>query len=656
MHKLRLRVLATTLVLLAACGRDLSHLEPVSHPDLSSVEEGARRQIEETKNKLDKDSRSRDDHVVAAAFGAMGRLYHAYGLHDAAAPFYRNAATMDPANFVWPYDAGLLARDVGDLPAAETAFKKVLELRPGNDAARVHLGEVLLLQGRAEDARPLFEALDGESDFAAARAHGLARVAAAAGNHEQAVAFFEQVLELQPGAGGVRNTLAQSLRALGRTTEAQAELARKESGIVTFPDLQRERIDGLPQSAGSLLRRGNQALLAGDAGKAVDLFRRGKHANPDNLELRLNLALALVRLQKIDEAVNELKEVLAKDPKNAQAHHDLGAAYRAKGLDPQAVAAFETAVQLKPDYTSAHFNLANAYGSANRWAESEASARRVIELEPEHARARYLAAMAQHQQGKSGPAEAELRRLVELDPDQRIYREGLAAILATTRRVDEAVSLILQGAERKMPPQEAVAMLDAGAKMVWAQRRPQDAVAMWRKAWALAPESSAAATHLANGLQLLNERDEAASLFAKAVELDPTNATARLSEANLLILAGEHGKAKKRLQEAVDAHPEHAGLANAYARLLATSFDDDVRDGDMAVLLARQAYGVQPTLDHAETVAMALAEMERFEAAIKFQNGLVRQAQATGQSRHLQRLVHHLRLYENRRPVRMDKP
>ena len=651
-----LAILGAVTLGLVACGRDLSHLEPVSHPDVSSVEESARSQIDEARAKLEKAMKNRDDAVVAAGFGAMGRLYHAYGLHDAAAPFYRNAAAMEPKSFAWAYDAGLLARDTGDLSAAEAAFLKALELRPKDDAVRVHLGETLLLQGRADEARPHFEALDADSDFAAARAHGLARVLAAQGDDAGAVDLFQKVLELQPQAGGVRTTLAQSLRRLGRTDEAQAEVERQESGVVTFPDPRHERLLDLPQSAGSLLRRGNQALLAGDTVRAVELFRRGKNANPDNLELRLNLALALVRHDKLDDAMIEIKEVLEKDPSNAQAHHDLGATYRAKGLGKEAIAAFKKAVELNPDYTSAHFNLANAYGGANLWAKSEASARRVVELEPDHARARYLAAMAQHQQGNSEPAEAELRRLVEAEPDQRIFREGLAAILATTRRVDEAVSVIAAGADGDLPTQEKVALLDAGAKMIWAQRRPKEAVSLWRRAVELAPDSSTALTSLANGLQLLNERTEAAELFAKAVELEPKNTTAWLSGGNLLILEGKHKEAKQHLQAATELHPSHPGLANALARLLATSFDDEVRDGDLAVMMARQAYGAQPSLDHAETVSMALAEMGRFEAAVKFQNNLVRQAQATGQRAHMQRLVRHLRLYENRRPVRIEAP
>ena len=644
------------LLLVLGCGRDLSLLEPVPHPDLSSVEASARAQLEEGRKRLEKGMKDREDTVAAGAFGTMGELYHAYDLRDAAAACYRNAATLSPSDFAWPYYSGLLALDSGSSAEAEQAFRKALELRPQSASVRARLGETLLAQGKAEDAREHFAAVQDEDGFAAVAAHGLARVDAATDNHEQAVAAFEQVLELQPTAGGVRNALAQSLRALGRVEEAQAQLALKASGQVTFPDPLQERLENLPKSAGSFVRRGNQALLAGRLDDAESLFLSGKEANPKNVELRLNLALTLVRQQRLDDALLELKAARDIEPDNAQVHHDLGAAYRAKGLQDEAVAAFEKAVELEPEYVSAHFNLANAFGASNQWVKSEAAARRVLELEPDHTRARYLAAMAQHQQGQSRQAEAELRRLLELDPTERIYREGLASILSATRRVDQAVAVILAGADLGQPADETVELLNSGAKMVWAQRRQNDAIVLWRRAVEVAPNSSAALTNLANGLQLMRQREEALELFTRAVEQDPQNSTAWLSEASLLILAGDHVKAKERLDQAVELHPNHIGLANAFARLLATSHDADVRDGERAVVLARQAYGRQASLEHAETMAMALAEMGRFEKAIQFQRGLVQQAQATGNQAVLRRLVTHLRLFENRRPVRSKAP
>lgn len=655
-HAAALVLTGVLLCVLIGCGQDLSHLETVDHPELASVEESARRQLEEGKKRLKQDMKSRDESVVAAAFGHMGRLYHAYSLWEPAETCYRNGATLEPRSFIWPYLSALLALDRGDSNGAEPALRNALELRPDSPPAHARLGELLLLQGRASEAREHFEALADKPDFAALRLSGLGRVAAAEGEHEQAVDLLNRALALQPGAGGLRNALAQSLRGLGRQDEAQAQLARKESGAVTFPDVWRDRLEALPKSSGSFLRRGNKALLAGDTGGAVELFKQGKEANSDNLELRLNLALALVRAQQVDDAMIEIREVLKRDPQNAQAHHDLGTAYRAKNLTEDAIASFEKAVELEPEYASAHFNLANAYGTLNQWAKSEAAARRVLKLEPDHSRARYLAAMAQFQQGRGPKAEKELRGLIESEPEQRIYREGLVSILTAGRRFGEALTVLRAGAREMSSKDEAVGLLNNGAAILWRGRRTQDAISLWRLATELDPESSEALTQLANGLQLLNQQEEAARLFGRAVELDPQNSTAWLSCANLLILAGRHQEAKAQLEQALELHPKHMGLTNGLARLLATSFEQDIRDGERALFLARRAYAAEATLEHAETVAMAMAERGRFEDAIRFQTGLVRQAQTSNNRPALRRLIQHLKMFENRRAIRAQAP
>jgi hypothetical protein len=56
-----------------------------------------------------------------------------------------------------------------------------------------------------------------------------------------------------------------------------------------------------------------------------------------------------------------------------------------------------------------------------------------------------------------------------------------------------------------------------------------------------------------------------------------------------------------------------------------------------------------PTLLHAETLAMALAEAGRFEEAVKLQRELLHQAEERGDAQSAARLREHLGLYEGGR-------
>ncbi|MEM9593152.1 MAG: tetratricopeptide repeat protein [Acidobacteriota bacterium] len=631
----------------------LPDLAEVPHPDLANVEPAARQQIEERKEALERALGRGEAPPLVNAFGDLGETYQAYGLTGAADVSYANAQTLEPEGFSWPYLRGVVAQEGGDFPAAVGHFERALELRSQSAQARARLGEILLAQGDAEGAADQFRRIADEGGFGAASAYGLGRAAASMGDPEAAVGHFQDALDRQPGAGAVRHPMGLALAQLGRTEEAESYLGgRSAAGEVTFPDPLVDRVRGLAVSSGVLLRRGNQALMAGRLDEAADLFAKGVEVNPENVELRLNLALTHVRNEKIDDALEVLRAAAELEPDNPRVQHDLGAAYRTKGRFDLAAEALGRATELQPDYTSAHFNLANVMVALGRWDDVATSADRTLELDPADGRARYLAAMARHQQGDSAAAAARLRRLVADEPDNLVAREGLGTVLEALGQRSQAVAAFADGLALDLDPEARVSWLDKTARIAWRYNRRDEALGHWREITELRPDSSSAFTDYANALQLAGQRAEARTHFATAIELDPSNVTARLSEASLLILEGDFQSAKNRLEAAHAQAPQDAAVVHTLARLLATCPVANLRDGERAFDLARQAYALESTLERAETVAMALAEMGKFEEAIRFQRGLVRQAQAQGDQRLLQGLVRHLRMYENRQPVR----
>jgi hypothetical protein len=101
----RALVLALLSIWVAACGpggRPPADLEPVSHPDLAAAEPAVPDQIDPARARLEalldpEGGPSRGEPTeLAAAFGALGEIYHAYGLLDPARACYRNAARLAP--------------------------------------------------------------------------------------------------------------------------------------------------------------------------------------------------------------------------------------------------------------------------------------------------------------------------------------------------------------------------------------------------------------------------------------------------------------------------------------------------------------------------------------------------------------------------------
>jgi Flp pilus assembly protein TadD len=65
----------------------------------------------------------------------------------------------------------------------------------------------------------------------------------------------------------------------------------------------------------------------------------------------------LVRLGRIDQAIEYYRKSLELDPGNAKAHNNLASALSEQGKLDEAVSEFRQALKLKPDFKEAHANL-----------------------------------------------------------------------------------------------------------------------------------------------------------------------------------------------------------------------------------------------------------------------------------------------------------
>ena len=85
---------------------------------------------------------------------------------------------------------------------------------------------------------------------------------------------------------------------------------------------------------------------------------------------------------KIDEALQNMTEVLEVDPHIMEAQLVLGRLYMKKQDTDSAIAAFKRALEIDPQFESAIFSLAQAYKEAKQWDEAITGFRRLTELDP----------------------------------------------------------------------------------------------------------------------------------------------------------------------------------------------------------------------------------------------------------------------------------
>ena len=340
---------------------DLKRLEPQVAQQLASVQTLL---VELTSKPGTTDKQRADAH------GEFGRLLHAYGYAEEAVVCYRLATSGQPDDPHWWHLLGCAAESAGKLEDAEKALQQAQKLRGDYLATRIRLANILLQLNRRDEARRVFsEVVKIDSKQAAAFA-GLWTVALEDRDYQTAVVQLKRAIQLAPAANRLQYSLAMAYRGAGDIERAREHL-RLRGDIGVRPD--DPWLDELPQllrGANVHLVRGKIALAAGAVQDAIAEYRRAIDAAPDNVSAHTDLAVALVRLQKPAEAIEQLEVALRLDPRNVSALFNL-ASLRAGQRDfTSAATLLRTLLKIEPRDLDAHRQLAQSLVGLNRPAEA----------------------------------------------------------------------------------------------------------------------------------------------------------------------------------------------------------------------------------------------------------------------------------------------
>src|SRR5258707_1107869 len=171
----RLSMLLGVLAASVALGLGIWHRESIAAPplpDLDGLDPAIKAAIEFERAAVAQLPRS------GAAWGHLGMVFFAHGFNSEAGECLAQAELLDPREMRWPYFQAV-ALYAGDVPLAIQKLKRTLELDQDHpEAPRLRLAELLLLQGRIDEASEHFRLLVAQNPHHARGHLGLARVAA----------------------------------------------------------------------------------------------------------------------------------------------------------------------------------------------------------------------------------------------------------------------------------------------------------------------------------------------------------------------------------------------------------------------------------------------------------------------------------------------
>ena len=503
-----------------------------------------------------------------------------------------------------------------DLPEpAEAAYRRALELTPDDFRWLYHLGVLQQDGQRLEDARRALESARAARPTDGPTRLRLGQVELARNRLDEAERWFLQTLEL-PG------TAAAAAYGLGQV-----------------------------------------ALLRRDPATAVDRFRQALELQPSATTAHYQLGLAYRALGEIDLARRHLaivgrREVAFDDPLRQNLSALVAGAgaliaratdYRANGELKLAAESLRRALEIAPEDLAIWRVLVSTLTQAGDLDSAMLEMRALLARYPDDASTHYDLGTALGRRGDTARAIEHLERATEIDPGYADAHFNLASLLEDLGQLSAAEERYSRAAA--LGPHDSEARVRR-AGLASRLGRADEAAAELEAIVAVEPENRAAVALLATVLGRAGRFADAAHRYSHAITLDPADDELWFGRAIALLLAERYAEARDHLESAAERYPESPRFAHLLARLLATSPDPEVRDGPRALTLATQALEQRQSLDHAETVAMALAELGRFPEAADLQRRILQGAEASGATQLLPALRSRLQGYERGEPCR----
>jgi tetratricopeptide (TPR) repeat protein len=404
-----------------------------------------------------------------------------------------------------------------------------------------------------------------------------------------------------------------------------------------------------------------------DPGNAASFFERARARAPNDVPTLVWLAEMNMAQNRPDAAEEPLKRAQSLDSSNGAVLYGLGRVALARQNYADAAKYLEGALTLAPRATRLHYPLALAYRGLGDRTKAEEHLRLRGEVEPvspdpllgeisgllQNAAA-YEARGSQALGARQWPQAIDnLTKAVELAPDNAFTRLNLGTALYMQGNAEAALEQYRKAVS--LSPTLARAHFAIGVLM---EARGQDgeAIKAFDAAVASDPGYAEPRFSLANALRRNGRIQESLSQYAEILRLDPSVSQASFGYAMGLVRLGRYQEARSRLESAAKTFPDQPGFAHALARLLAASPDDRVRDGARAVSIMNDLFKSQRTLTMAETMAMALAEVHRFDEAVKWQQDAIAGAKEANRLDLVPKLSVNLRLYQNGQPCRTPWP
>lgn len=497
------------------------------------------------------------DPAGGATYAFLGNALRDSGQLDQARRNLQRALAMLPSSPATYVDLGTVYLRLGDLdmglgqieaglhvpnptgpdPDWDTAIadlRKALSAKPDNAEAHNVLG--LLLGHKGADTQDVLaqfrEAIRLRSNFVEAY-NNMGLVLAQNNDDQGAIAAFREALRIQPNYADAHANLGSVLSA----TDSDEAVRELEKAIALAP--------------GSVKAQFNLAVAYGSnpnygAAKEIEQLRKVLAVEPKFPQAHLALGKALFTTGQVDESVGELQEAVQLDPQSTAAHYQLGLALARVGRKEQATAELKKSRELASVDDRKHnadLDIAEARIALDKGELDEAAGKlhHALTLQPDWADAEHLLAIALEKRGDTEGAVAAYQKTLELNPGDVQAREKLKALSAHSQSKDDPTAIARYDAYfREQKFQEVEPLLQ-----VYVQEHPQSS---W--GWYALGYTFFAQKKIGDSIEAL----------ANSLQIDIRNAEAHKILGRDLMIIGRFDAARLEFQQGVQYDPGSAEM------------------------------------------------------------------------------------------------
>lgn len=354
------------------------------------------------------------------------------------------------------------------------------------------------------------------------------------------------------------------------------------------------------QNAAQAFEEGQNAHERGDLNSAIRHYTNAISADPAMFQAYYQRAVALLALNRDNDALADLRRAVEIEPRFARAHRALGKLLLDRGETEEAKRELASAVELEPRITDTRIYYASALIKTGEHQKAAEHLLAGIDQGEATALTYALLGVATERMGKIDEALKHYSRAIELDPANATAREGRARYLESKNELAKAVEEYSIAYQSQPSRELALKLCDLHARA----GQPQAAIQLYRRLILESPEDLTLRVDLArlmaeNGqveeavsdinrlltaqpnnakllvfvadLSLKNKPELAVDYYRRAAEADPKDIRTRVQLGAALVRSMQYEAALPVLTDVIardrDNYPAHANLATALFKL-----------------------------------------------------------------------------------------